>query len=270
MNEENPYLQFLKEVIERQASLIAKWQLVGFVHGVMNTDNVAVSGETIDYGPCAFMDIYHPETVFSSIDTYGRYAFGNQPKIGGWNLARFAEALIPLIHEDYEKAVNFAKEALEAYPTLYETYYLNGMRKKLGFLDEETEDQTLIQDLLRLMETYKQDYTNTFRALTLQTFNSPFFQTAEFRNWYQRYQARLKRQNPTDTIKIMKQHNPAVIPRNHRVEEALEAAVEQGDLSVMKKLLSILSNPYAYSAEQEEYCTLPENPEEPYITYCGT
>ncbi|MBB5147917.1 uncharacterized protein YdiU (UPF0061 family) [Ureibacillus thermosphaericus] len=268
--EKNPYLQLLKEVIEKQAALIAKWQLVGFVHGVMNTDNMTVSGETIDYGPCAFMDLYHPETVFSSIDTYGRYAYGNQPKIGGWNLARFAEALIPLLDENKEKAVRLAKEAIETYPDLYVFYYLDGMRKKLGLLNEEAEDEALIQDLLQLMETYKQDYTNTFRALTLQKFEEPFFQTPEFQDWYQRYQARLKRQNSIDIMQMMKQHNPSVIPRNHRVEEAIEAAVERGDFTVMKKLLSIITNPYAYSAEQEEYCTLPEYPDEPYITYCGT
>ncbi len=144
------------------------------------------------------------------------------------------------------------------------------MRKKLGLLNEEAEDEALIQDLLQLMETYKQDYTNTFRALTLQKFEEPFFQTPEFQDWYQRYQARLKRQNSIDIMQMMKQHNPSVIPRNHRVEEAIEAAVERGDFTVMKKLLSIITNPYAYSAEQEEYCTLPEYPDEPYITYCGT
>lgn len=270
LNEANPYLSFLKAVIEKQAALIAKWQLVGFVHGVMNTDNMAISGETIDYGPCAFMDIFHPETVFSSIDTYGRYAYGNQPKIGGWNLARLAEALIPLLDEDKERAVGLAKEAIATYPDLYVSLYLDGMRKKLGFVSAKEEDEELIQHLLELMETYEQDYTNTFRALTLQKLEEPFFKTAEFQQWHQRYQARLKGQNPADTEKIMKQHNPSVIPRNHRVEEALEAAVERGDLSVMKKLVSILSDPYAYSAEQEEYCTLPVHPNEPYITYCGT
>lgn len=270
LKEANPYLSFLKAVIEKQAALIAKWQLVGFVHGVMNTDNMAISGETIDYGPCAFMDIYHPETVFSSIDTYGRYAYGNQPKIGGWNLARLAEALIPLLDEDKERAVGLAKEAIATYPDLYVSHYLDGMRKKLGFVSAKEEDEELIQHLLELMETYEQDYTNTFRALTLQKLEEPFFKTAEFQQWHQRYQARLKGQNPADTEKIMKQHNPSVIPRNHRVEEALEAAVERGDLSVVKKLVSILSDPYAYSAEQEEYCTLPVHPNEPYITYCGT
>lgn len=270
LQEEYPYLAFLKAVINRQAATIAKWQLVGFVHGVMNTDNMAISGETIDYGPCAFMDIYHPETVFSSIDTYGRYAYGNQPKIGGWNLARFTESLIPLLDADKNKAVTLAKEAISAYPDLYVSYYLDGMRKKLGFMSAREEDEELIQQLLDLMQSYKQDYTNTFRALTLKKFEGSFFQSGEFQHWYQRYQERIKDQHPIETEKLMKQHNPSVIPRNHRVEEALEAAVERGDLSAMKKLLSILSNPYAYSEEQEEYCTLPECPDKPYITYCGT
>ncbi|TQE92030.1 protein adenylyltransferase SelO [Ureibacillus terrenus] len=270
LNAKNPPLALLEEVIRKQASLIAKWQLAGFVHGVMNTDNMAISGETIDYGPCAFMDRYNPETVFSSIDVYGRYAYGNQPKIGGWNLARFAEALLPIIDENKEKAVRLAQEALAEYPEIYVSFYLGGMRKKLGLFDEKEEDGALIQELLQLMQEHKQDYTNTFRALTLQKFEEPFFQTAEFREWHLRYLARIKYQHPAETEELMKRHNPAVIPRNHRVEEALEAAVERGDLSLMKKLLAVLSDPYAYSAEQEEYCTLPEHPDEPYITYCGT
>ena len=269
-DEKNPYLAFLKEVIEKQAALIAKWQLVGFIHGVMNTDNMTISGETIDYGPCAFMDTFDPETVFSSIDTYGRYAYKNQPKIGGWNLARFAESLLPLLDEKEEKAKTLAQEAIATYPDLYVNNYLDGMRKKLGLVNEEAEDEKLIHNLLQLMEKHKQDYTNTFRSLTLRNFQEPFFKTPEFQDWYQGYEARLKHQHEADIELLMKQHNPAVIPRNHRVEEALEAAVERGDYTVMDKLLSILSKPYAYSAEQEEYCTLPERPDEPYVTFCGT
>lgn len=268
--EKNPYLTFLKEVIEKQAALIAKWQLVGFIHGVMNTDNMTISGETIDYGPCAFMDIFNPETVFSSIDTYGRYAYQNQPKIGGWNLARFAESLIPLLDEDEKKAVTLAQEAISTYPDLYIHNYLDGMRKKLGLINEEEEDELLINDLLQLMEKHKQDYTNTFRALTLRNFEGSFFTSSDFQNWHKRYEARLQRQPKTDTEKLMKQHNPAVIPRNHRVEEALNAAVDEGDYSVMEKLLSVLSNPYAYTEEQVEYCKLPDHPDEPYVTFCGT
>ena len=153
-------------MIKRQAVLIAKWQLVGFIHGVMNTDNMTISGETIDYGPCAFMDTYDPETVFSSIDTQGRYAYGNQPNIAGWNLARFAETLLPLLHENQEEAVKLAQDAISDFPKLYHSNWLAGMRAKLGIYNEEVEDESLIEELLSMMQKYGADYTNTFRALT--------------------------------------------------------------------------------------------------------
>ena len=164
--DENRYLHLLQEVIKRQAELIAKWQLVGFIHGVMNTDNMTISGETIDYGPCAFMDTYDPATVFSSIDTQGRYAYGNQPYIAGWNLARFAETLLPLLHEDQEQAVKLAQDAISDFTELYQSNWLAGMRAKLGIFNEETEDESLIEDLLSMMQKNRADYTNTFRALT--------------------------------------------------------------------------------------------------------
>lgn len=165
--EENRFLLLLREVIKKQAELIAKWQLVGFIHGVMNTDNMAISGETIDYGPCAFMDTYSPETVFSSIDTHGRYAYGNQPGIAAWNLARFAETLLPLLHDDGEKSVNMANEEVSEFAKLYSQFWLNGMRAKLGLYYEEAGDESLIKELLTIMEKYKADYTNTFKNLTL-------------------------------------------------------------------------------------------------------
>lgn len=270
---ENPYLSLLNEVIQHQASLIAKWQLVGFIHGVMNTDNMAISGETIDYGPCAFMDTYDPETVFSSIDTFGRYAYGNQPYIGLWNLARFAETLLPLLHENQDQAIKIAEEAISNFNGLFQSNWLAGMRAKLGIFNEEKEDESLIKDLLNMMQKFRTDYTNTFRALTFDTLeDTVMFKTPEFVHWYEQWQARLNSQqeSKTSSHELMRKSNPAIIPRNHRVEDALEAAVKQGDYSVMERLLEVLSKPYAHSPEQEEYTTLPNNSSVPYQTFCGT
>ncbi|MCM3693935.1 protein adenylyltransferase SelO [Neobacillus niacini] len=269
---ENRYLSFLQEVINCQAMLLAKWQLVGFIHGVMNTDNMTISGETIDYGPCAFMDTYDPATVFSSIDREGRYAYGNQPNIGVWNLARLAEALLPLLHENQEEAVTLAQDKLSDFAQLFESNWLEGMRAKLGIFNVEENDKSLIKDLLDMMQKHRADYTNTFRALTL---NKPeetiLHGTTEFTQWLEQWQARLGRQQGSkDTsIQLMRNSNPAVIPRNHRVEEALEAA-NNGDYSVMEGLLEALSNPYAYSSEQMEYAALPAASPRPYRTFCGT
>lgn len=272
-DDDNKYLSFLKEVINRQATLIAKWQLVGFIHGVMNTDNMAISGETIDYGPCAFMDEYSPATVFSSIDREGRYAYGNQPYIAVWNLARFAESLLSLLHENQDEAVKLAEETLSGYGALFEGAWLTGMRAKLGMFHEEEQDEALVKELLQLMEKHRADYTNTFRALTFGTQkDSALFEGPEFTQWHEKWQARLDRQQESKEVshELMRKSNPSVIPRNHRVEEALEAAVEQGDFSVLDKLLQMISNPYANSPEQEEYCTLPEPSGRPYQTFCGT
>lgn len=268
----NRYLTLLKEVTKRQAKLIAQWQMVGFIHGVMNTDNMTISGETIDYGPCAFMDTYDPATVFSSIDRQGRYAYGNQPRIGGWNLARFAETLLPLLHENQDKAVEIAQEAISDFTKLYQGNWLTGMRKKLGMFNEEEQDESLIEELLNLMQKYKADFTNTFRALTLDKLGDiSLSDIEEFKQWYKLWQTRLERQQESkdSSYQLMRNSNPAVIPRNHRVEEALEAAVKE-DYSVMERLLNILSSPYDYSTEQEEYCTPPEPTTIPYRTFCGT
>lgn len=270
---ENPYLFLLKEVIKRQALLIAKWQLVGFIHGVMNTDNMAISGETIDYGPCAFMDTYDPATVFSSIDTHGRYAYGNQPYIAAWNLARFAEALLPLLHHDESQAVKIAEDAISDFNELYHSNWLEGMRAKLGIFNQEQQDESLIEELLSMIKKYSADYTNTFRALTFDKLEDMvLFETGEFNKWYEIWQARIGRQKESKerSYELMKSSNPAIIPRNHRVEEALEAAVKHGDYSVMERLLDILSCPYAHSPEQVEYSTLPEKSDRPYRTFCGT
>jgi serine/tyrosine/threonine adenylyltransferase len=270
--EENRYLSLLQAVIKRQAELIAKWQLVGFIHGVMNTDNMTISGETIDYGPCAFMDTYDPATVFSSIDREGRYAYGNQPYIAVWNLARLAEPLLPLLHENEEQAVEIAQEALSHFEQLYKSNWLSGMRAKLGLFNEEEADGELVDDLLSMMQKYRADYTNTFRAFTFENWEeTALFGNPEFTQWHERWQVRLGRQKETkaSSQELMRASNPAVIPRNHRVEEALEAA-ERGDISVMERLLQVLSKPYEHSTEQEEYCTLPQPSNRPYKTFCGT
>ncbi|GMG73099.1 MULTISPECIES: protein adenylyltransferase SelO [Priestia] len=268
---EKKYLSLLQEVIKRHATLVAKWQLIGFIHGVMNTDNMTISGETIDYGPCAFMDTYDLETVFSSIDVQGRYAYQNQPGITGWNLARFAEALLPLLDQDIEKAVEIAQNAVTEFPKFYRENWLAGMQAKLGLFNEEKEDEALFQELLTMMKTYKADYTNTFRALTFNKLGkSDLFESEEFAQWQELWQKRLGRQKQSkaESEELMKHNNPAVIPRNHRVEAALDAA-QKGDYSVMEDLLEVLSSPYE-SPDQSEYCTPSAPSNQPYQTYCGT
>lgn len=270
----NRYLVLLKEVSKRQAKLIAQWQLVGFIHGVMNTDNMALSGETIDYGPCAFMDAYDPATVFSSIDTQGRYAYGNQPRIGAWNLARLAETLLPLLHHNQEQAVKLAQEEIAGFVDLYHRIWLSGMRAKLGIFNDEAQDVALIEELLSIMQKSGADFTNTLSALTLEKpEDTGLYCTAEFNQWYEKWQGRLGRQEETkdSALKLMRKSNPAVIPRNHRVEEALEAASKRGDYSVMERLLEVISKPYDYSSkQQDDYYTLPEKSTRPYRTFCGT
>jgi len=256
---ENKYLGLLKEVVKRQALLISKWQLVGFVHGVMNTDNMAISGETIDYGPCAFMETYHPATVFSSIDTHGRYAYENQPKMAAWNLARFAETLLPLLD------INAAQETIAGFFGYYQAHWLTGIRAKLGLFDAHAEDEALIDDLLDAMQQSQANYTGIFRALTLgETIGSAF------QHWHDRWQERLSWQGKSkEEVKVhMKAHNPAVIPRNQLIEEAL-AAAEQGEFNKMERLLSALSKPYEYTAEQEKYAQVPAS-SCCYQTFCGT
>ncbi|MGG7176365.1 protein adenylyltransferase SelO [Clostridium paraputrificum] len=271
--EENKYLALLQEVIKRQAELIAKWQLVGFIHGVMNTDNMTISGETIDYGPCAFMDIYDPKTVFSSIDIQGRYSYENQPNLAAWNIARFAETLIPLIDFDQDKAIELAQNEVSNFIKLYNSKWLSGMRLKLGLFNEEAEDEALIEELLDLMYEYKADYTNTFSQLTIDIREgSKIFSTEEFTKWHTLWQERLSRQpeSKEESKELMKKNNPSIIPRNHRVEEALEAAVKNDDLTVMDRLLTALSKPYSYTRGQDYYSKLPEPSNTPYRTFCGT
>lgn len=271
---DNPYLQLLKEIIRSQAKLIAKWQLVGFIHGVMNTDNMALSGETIDYGPCAFMDSYDPKTVFSSIDLYRRYSYQNQPAIGKWNLMRLAETLLPLLNKDQDKAVNMAQDAISGYTNIYHSHWLKGMRAKLGLYNEEIEDENLVDQLLSIMAKYKADFTNTFRDLSLNNLSlgdSAFYHSEDFSKWYEVWQERLGRQVETSdmALQLMKKNNPSIIPRNHRVEEALDAAVENNNYSVLVGLLSALANPYEYSDYQDKY-SAPPSTSKPYVTFCGT
>lgn len=270
--DENPYHSLLKEVVKRQAALIAKWQLVGFIHGVMNTDNMALSGESIDYGPCAFMDTYDPATVFSSIDIHGRYAYGNQPRIAEWNLKMFAETLLPLINEDKEQSAIQAQEALSSFHKLFYSSWFTGMRAKLGIFHEEQQDEAFVNELLAMMKKYGADYTNTFRAFTLdKPEDTALYGTEEFPPWQEKWLVRLGRQEESKAkaLQLMKENNPAIIPRNHRVEEALEAGVNE-DYSVMEGLLGALSNPFAYSPEQEEYAVLPVSSSCAYRTFCGT
>lgn len=266
------YLAFFRAVMDRQAALIARWQLVGFIHGVMNTDNMAISGETIDYGPCAFMNAYDPRTVFSSIDRAGRYAYGNQPAIAQWNLARFAEALLPLLDSDKETAVGLATEALKEYPTLFEGYWLAGMRQKLGLQTSDAEDAELIQSLLGWMQKSRADFTNTFRDLSSgEPPAAEPYVDPDFRAWYERWQQRLSRDGrpSASAYAVMRAVNPAVIARNHRVEEALAAAEEHDDLAVLHRLLAALASPYEAAAAQAPYQEPPTD-DCTYRTFCGT
>lgn len=269
----NPYLSLLNRVIERQAALIAQWVLAGFIHGVMNTDNMSISGETIDYGPCAFMDAYNPNTVFSSIDQNGRYRYSNQPLMAQWNLARLAETLLPLIDPVSEKAVALAEEAIHAFPAIYQTEWITGMRKKLGLLTEQADDPDLITGLLTWMHQHQVDYTNTFRALSAETLPADsLFQDETFAAWHTRWQARLARQSGTkeQSVRLMQANNPAIIPRNHRVEEALTAASEHSDYTLMQQLLAAVAHPYADVSEYYDYRTPPAPSERVYQTFCGT
>lgn len=269
----NPYLSLLEKVMERQASLVAKWNLVGFIHGVMNTDNVTISGETIDYGPCAFMNSYAISTVFSSIDHQGRYSFGNQASITEWNMTRFAETLLPLIDEDLDIAIKKAQQSLSKFPKIYDQFWLSGMCNKLGLFVKKETDHQLINTLLESMQLYKADYTNTFKALTTGRLEGiKLFETEEFKQWYSAWKQRLQEQpQSNEEVEIlMKRTNPAVIPRNELVEDALEDADIDGTLDTMYKLLEVLKDPYGYTSHQEKYSNLPDKPDEGYKTYCGT
>lgn len=271
---ENPYLTLLDQVIDLQAALIARWMLVGFIHGVMNTDNMSICGETIDYGPCAFMNAYHPETVFSSIDTQGRYAYANQPNIAHWNLVRLAEALLPLIHEDEQEAIELVTLSLNLFPQRYFDYWLDGMRKKLGIFNAEAEDRALAENLLQLMQKHGADYTNTFRQLGAESPLTTTLQSdPEYQRWMSAWHARLERQPEAfeASLALMQSVNPKVIARNHLVEAALEAAVERQDFSQVHALLAVLAQPYAEIDHASQFVSIPEGHDDrQYRTFCGT
>ena len=266
----NKALDLLSLVMERQCQLVVNWMRVGFIHGVMNTDNMAISGETIDYGPCAFMDQYDPKTVFSSIDKFGRYAFSNQPPITKWNLARFAECLIPLIDKDEDTAIKIATELIDNFQNIYEEKWLNMMRDKLGLFGDDKNDQTLINKLLDWMKNNNADYTNTFCHLMGVELDDEIYKNNDFENWYNEWQKRLKLNNSSDKhLELMKKNNPLVIPRNHKVEEALTDA-DKGNLETMNKFLKVLIKPYSVQENIIEFQKPAPISDEKYQTFCGT
>lgn len=271
-NATNPARALLEAVIERQAALIAQWMLVGFVHGVMNTDNMALSGETIDYGPCAFLDSYEPATVFSSIDAHGRYAFGNQPVVAQWNVTRLAECLLPVIDPVESTAIGIAEETLPLFAERFQHHWLAGMRRKLGLFTEEPQDATLVKTLLEWMQSTKADFTNTFAALAQGSrSDEPHCTDAAFLPWRESWHARLDRQpqSPAESEQLRRASNPAFIPRNHLVEAAL-AAAERGDLTVMEQLLDVLATPYDHTRKAPDYCVPAPGGSADYQTFCGT
>jgi uncharacterized protein YdiU (UPF0061 family) len=270
-NSKNKALDLLKVVMEKQIDLVVNWMRVGFIHGVMNTDNMSISGETIDYGPCAFMDSYDPKTVFSSIDKMGRYAYCNQPIITKWNLSRFAECLIPLIDKDQNKSIKLATEIINSFEKKYEEKWLNMMRDKLGLFGIEDKDKILILDLLTWMHQKKLDYTNTFcHLMSSEIEKNENFKDNNFQNWKKRWQERLKINNnsPEKYLKLMKRVNPMVIPRNHKVEEVLNEA-NKNNIGPLNRLLEVLNNPYSEQKNIQEF-QKPSISKEKYQTFCGT
>ena len=263
---ENPALALLDAVMEAQGSLVARWAQVGFIHGVMNTDNTSVSGETIDYGPCAFMDAYDPGTVFSSIDTYGRYAYANQAPIAQWNLARLAETLLAFIDKDREAAIRIATERIEGFPAIYTRHWLAGFRKKIGLVSEEGGDLDLVQAMLDAMQMARADFTTTFRMLS--TGGEP----EALNHWLPQWRERLARdpQTAEERQALMRSVNPVYIPRNHLVEEMISAAVERQDFGPFAEMLRVLMNPYQEQAGAERYAQAPAEPDGAYRTFCGT
>ncbi|MEO3470737.1 protein adenylyltransferase SelO [Roseomonas sp. CAU 1739] len=273
----NPTLALLEGVVARQADLVARWMLVGFIHGVMNTDNCAISGETIDYGPCAFLDAYHPETVFSSIDQQGRYAYGNQPGIAHWNLARLAECLLPLIDADEETSLSLAQEALAGFAPRFGTAWRDGLLRKLGLTTVQDGDEDLVQDLLVRMAANQADFTLTFRRLADAAeaevgdaaVRELFADPAAYDGWAVGWRARLARE-PAGRAAAMRAVNPAFIPRNHLVEEALSAAVQRDDLAPFEDLLAVLARPFDDQPGRERFALPPRPEERVTATFCGT
>ena len=271
INSNNKALDLLNLLIDRQCDLVINWMRVGFIHGVMNTDNMTISGETIDYGPCAFMDTYDPKTVFSSIDQMGRYAYCNQPVITKWNLARFAECLVPLIDKDQEKAIKIATETINSFEKKYEEKWINMMRDKLGLFGLDDKDKFLILDLLTWMHEKKADYTNTFcHLMNTASKKDKLYEDNDFINWKKRWEERLLKNNNIQkkSIELMRNNNPLIIPRNHKIEEALKAA-EQNNFKPINKIIKILDKPYNDQEEILDYQS-PSISKEKYQTFCGT
>ncbi|WP_456715510.1 protein adenylyltransferase SelO [Bradyrhizobium sp. USDA 4353] len=276
---ERPYHALLDAVISRQARLIADWLLVGFIHGVMNTDNTSVSGETIDYGPCAFMDAYDPKQVFSSIDEFGRYAFANQPRIAMWNLTRLAECLLPLFDADKDQAVKQAEAALDGFAAQFTEAHQAGLRRKLGLFSQREGDQPLAQALFDAMAAAKADFTLTFRRLSdaagsgdLGEVRALFEDPTGFDEWAARWQQRLaaEPQTAAERREAMRKVNPAFIPRNHRIEAVITAAVENDDYAPFEELHAVLARPYDDQPERADYAEPPQPEERVLQTFCGT
>lgn len=278
----NRYVSMLDAMVSKTASLVAQWQAVGFIHGVMNTDNMSLAGETIDYGPCAFMDSYHPGTVFSSIDQQGRYAYGNQPAIAHWNVAKLAEAILPLLGADENSAIQVAQASIDRFPALYETAYRHGMTAKLGLESAQDGDSELLSELLELMAQDKSDFTLVFRYLSFlkrddgapedQDFHGLFQDREAISTWLRKWRKRLfvEGRGDDDRHRVMRAINPAVIPRNHNVEAALAAAESEGDLSKFDGLLAALVNPYDGRHDKSDLAAPPRPEQVVRATFCGT
>ncbi|MDP4026296.1 YdiU family protein [Methylobacterium sp. NEAU 140] len=277
---EKPYRALLDGVVDRQADLVARWLLVGFVHGVMNTDNMSVAGETIDYGPCAFLDAYDPRTVYSSIDAHGRYAYGNQPRIALWNLTRLAETLLPLLAADESEAVAEAEAVLGGFGARFEAAYHGGLARKIGLDAATPEDAELANDLLKAMAGNQADFTLTFRGLCAAAGDPAadaavrdlFVDPTAYDAWAARWRQRLAEagRDPAEAAAAMRAVNPAFIPRNHRVEEMIAAAVERDDLAPLDGLMAVLSRPYDDQPENARYAEAPDGGGVGYRTFCGT
>ena len=257
--------------MHKQIDLIVNWIRVGFIHGVMNTDNMSIAGETLDYGPCAFMNTYNPKTVFSSIDINGRYAFGNQSTIAQWNLAVFADTLLPFISDNKEKAIQLAEETLNKFPEVFSMNWYQMMAKKLGIQKPIGEDKVLVDTLLQLMENHKADYTNTFSALkSSKVSDESLFRSSKFNEWRKKWENRINYKcNRIQALRLMEVQNPVVIPRNHLVESALENVI-QGNKSQFDELLKLLSKPYDHESNLDNFQTVPEGFDDCYKTFCGT
>ena len=277
----SPCLSLLQSVIDRQAKLIAGWMQIGFIHGVMNTDNMSIVGETIDYGPCAFMDYFAFDQVYSSIDHHGRYAYNNQPNIGMWNLSRFAETLLPLLSDDEDEAVDIAKAALDGYIQAFQQYWIDGMRTKLGLSTKQQQDKSLVDALLQIMDENRADFTLVFYHLSQlpsepsgsdTRFTDLFKQPDKPAQWLQQWRVRLQQEASDDAVRqrAMQQVNPVYIPRNHQVEAVIRAAEDENDFAPFHALHEVLQNPYTPQPGKERYMRPPQAHEIVQQTFCGT